>query len=383
MFSSFFFAGFESTVGYNARKEWIDQIAATDHERQADGDYRRLREAGLLVAREAIRWPLVDRAGRYDFSSVRPLLAASRKHRIQVIWDLFHYGYPAELDPLSAEFVERFAQYCRAAAAFVCAEQDFPCYFTPVNEPSYLAWAAGHVGRFAPHLHGRGSELKIALARAAIAGINAIRDVRPDARIVNVDPLCRVAAPEGRPELEPVVDHFNEEVVHESWDMLAGRLYPELGGSRSHLDIIGINYYWTNQWEYGRDECPLDDHDPRRLPLSDLIRRTWQRYGGDLLITETSHVGDGRAAWIDHVAAQCAEVLREGLPLRGVCLYPILGMPEWHAPEEWVPMGLWDIAHREPARRRVVHAPAWDALQRAQAFLQEEFQLVAEEVAVA
>ena len=33
-------------------------------------------------------------------------------------------------------------------------------------------------------------------------------------------------------------------------DMLAGRLMPELGGSRDWLDIVGINYYWTNQWEW-------------------------------------------------------------------------------------------------------------------------------------
>ena len=49
---------------------------------------------------------------------------------------------------------------------------------------------------------------------------------------------------------------FNEQVVYQSWDMLAGRLMPELGGSRRHLDIIGVNYYWTNQWEHGRPGIP-------------------------------------------------------------------------------------------------------------------------------
>ncbi|HKX27776.1 MAG TPA: glycoside hydrolase, partial [Blastocatellia bacterium] len=60
MFKSFFQAGFEAATGYNRHRQWIDQIAATQHDLQIDDDYRRLRDAGLLTAREAVRWPLVD-----------------------------------------------------------------------------------------------------------------------------------------------------------------------------------------------------------------------------------------------------------------------------------------------------------------------------------
>jgi len=99
MFRSFFFAGFECATGYNARGEWIDQVAATHHDKHADEDYERLRTVGIAAAREAIRWPLVDKgAGRYDFSTAEPFIRASEKHQIEVIWDLFHYGYPADLD---------------------------------------------------------------------------------------------------------------------------------------------------------------------------------------------------------------------------------------------------------------------------------------------
>jgi len=368
MFRSFFFAGFEGATGYNARGEWFDQIAATHHDLHADSDYARLAHVGIHAAREAIRWPLVDSHGRYDFSSVRPFVEASRRHHIEVIWDLFHYGCPRDIDIFSDDFVRRFADYCHAAARYISThqEQDAPCYFTPINEPSYFAWAAGEVGRFAPHAHGRGPELKLILARAAIAGINAIRAAVPAARIVNVDPICHIVPPHGRVDLLTDTHAFNHHAVFESWDMLAGRLHPELGGSRAHLDIVGVNYYWTNQWEFGRGDTPLADDDPRRIPLSRLIRRVWKRYGGDLLITETAHVREHRAAWINYVADECETLLAEGAPLRGVCLYPILGMPEWHCRDEWVPMGLWDIAHDHPARGRKLCAPVWEALQQAQ-----------------
>ncbi|ACB76901.1 hypothetical protein [Opitutus terrae] len=366
MFRSFFIAGFEGATGYNAQGEWIDQVAATHHDRHADADYDRLQGVGIQAAREAIRWPLVDRGGRYDFSSVRPFVDASRKYQIDVIWDLFHYGYPSDLDLFSDEFVRRFADYCHAAARFVCAHQEGTCYFTPVNEPSYFAWAAGEVGRFAPHARGRGPELKLALARAAIAGINAIRAAVPGARIVNVDPICHVVPPQGRFDLLGDAHAFNHQAVFESWDMLAGRLHPELGGSREHLDIVGVNYYWTNQWELGQDESPLADDDYRRVPLSRLIRRVWKRYDGELLVTETAHVHEMRPRWLRYVADECEALLDEGVPLRGVCLYPILGMPEWHSPQEWVRMGLWDIAHDQPSLRRQICAPMWDALRQAQ-----------------
>jgi beta-glucosidase/6-phospho-beta-glucosidase/beta-galactosidase len=367
MFRSFFFAGFECATGYNARGEWIDQVAATHHDKHADEDYKRLRTVGIAAAREAIRWPLVDKgAGQYDFSTAEPFIRASEKHQIEVIWDLFHYGYPADLDLFSEEFPKRFADYCYAAARHICAHSHGTCYFTPVNEPSFFAWAGGHVGRFAPHCIGKGVELKRALVRAAIKGIEAIWSAVPQARIVNVDPLCHVVPPADRPELAGDANWFNSQAVFESWDMLCGKLMPDLGGSRRHLDIVGINYYWTNQWELGRDERPLAGDDPRRVPLRDLVREVYSRYGRDLLITETAHVDDMRPQWMKYVANETEALLDEGIPLRGVCLYPILGMPEWHEQSKWTQMGLWELSQSDRGLERIVCEPMLSALRKAQ-----------------
>lgn len=367
MFRSFFFAGFECATGYNALGDWIDQIAATHHDKHADEDYERLAKVGIFAAREAIRWPVVDRGTSYDFSTVEPFVHAAERHGIDVIWDLFHYGYPDGLDLFTDEFPRRFAEYCHAAADYVRTRHHGPCYFTPVNEPSFFAWAAGTMGRFAPHRTDKGFELKVQLARAGIAGINAIRSVVPEARIVNVDPLCCVAAPWGRPDLAGDVEHFNNVAVFESWDMLAGRLLPELGGSRQHLDIPGINYYGVNQWELGCEgNSTLAMDDPRRLPLHQMIRRVWERYGGDLLITETAHVDDMRPWWLNYVADEAELAVGAGVPLRGVCLYPILGMPEWHEQDTWMSMGLWDCVPTNSSLSRELCMPMYEALQRAQ-----------------
>lgn len=362
---SFFFAGFECATGLNRHGHAIDQIAATQHDRQVDADYRMLADVGIRTVREGVRWPLVDRGGGYDFASLDPFLDAARRHGMEVIWDLFHYGYPEDIDPLGEAFCGRFAAYCRAVARHICGCSSGPRWFTALNEPSFLTWAAGESALFAPHLRGRGHELKVSLTRAAIRGIDEIFAVCPQARIVSPDPVCRAVAPAGRDDLAEAVSRFNESVF-EAWDILCGRSLPELGGSRRHLGVLGINYYWTNQWEIGREGQPLAADDPRRAPLRDLVGAVWRRYGGDVMITETSHVGDMRASWVEEVAAETFAMLDDGLPLQGVCLYPVLGMPEWHDPTAWARMGLWDLHEEDGRLRRVPCASMLVALQRAQ-----------------
>jgi hypothetical protein len=59
-------------------------------------------------------------------------------------------------------------------------------------------------------------------------------------------------------------------------------------------------------------------------------------------------------------------LLAEGVPLRGICLYPILGMPEWHYRDQWTLMGLWDLENRDSRLHRKIHQPMLDALRVAQ-----------------
>lgn len=366
LFDSYFLGGYECTTGFNGDGDWIDLVDETRHLRLADADYRRLCEIGIRAVRDGIRWPLVDKGrGFFDFSTVEPLVRAARKYQVAVVWDLFHFGYPAGLKPLSNAFVPRFADYCAACARYLRGRLQGTLWFTPVNEPSYFSWAGGEVGRFAPYLRGRHYEFKVALARAAIAGIDAIRDTVPDARFLNADPLCHVAPCDERPESLHAARRFNEELVFESWDMLSGRILPELGGSRAHLDVVGVNYYWNSQWELGREGEWLGDDDQRRVPLRELIGSVHARYGGDLIISETSHWGVHRARWIRELADEAQGLLDARVPLGGICIYPIIGMFDWHRPRPWMPMGLWDC-DSERGMRRLVHRPMLDALALAQ-----------------
>ena len=67
--------------------------------------------------------PWSTKAGRYDFSSLEPFARAARENGIEVIWDLFHYGYPQDVDIWGAAFPERFAEYCYAVARYLGRER--------------------------------------------------------------------------------------------------------------------------------------------------------------------------------------------------------------------------------------------------------------------
>ncbi len=123
--------------------------------------------------------------------------------------------------------------------------------------------------------------------------------------------------------------------------MMCGRRNPELGGHRDALDIVGINYYWTNQWQLGGDTTPLASDDPRRLPLASLVRRAFDRYGSDVVITETSELGDARRVG-RRARAHDGGALRRGRPrCEAFVSIRSSACPEWHERSVWTRMGLW------------------------------------------
>jgi len=117
LLESFFLGGFECSTHLRRAGRRLDLIAATAHDQFALADYERLKTQGIRVAREGVRWHLVEaKSGRLDFSSVLPIVQAAQATDTQVIWDLCHFGWPEHLDILKPEFVARLAEYAAAFA---------------------------------------------------------------------------------------------------------------------------------------------------------------------------------------------------------------------------------------------------------------------------
>jgi beta-glucosidase/6-phospho-beta-glucosidase/beta-galactosidase len=277
-----------------------------------------------------------------------------------VIWDLFHYGWPDGVDPWSDDMVERFAAFARAAAQVIGDRTDGAPWFCPVNEISFLSWAGGDKGEMNPFAHGRGGELKAQLVRMAIAATRAVREVCPDARFITAEPLVNIIPQSGSEDhVRAAAGHM--EGQYEAVDMLSGRRSPELGGSPDLLDVYGVNVYFNNQWvDHGR---PVVLGDPLFQPLREQLAAAYEHYGRPLLIAETGTEGVFRAAWLHYMADEVAAAIAAGIPVLGLCLYPVLSHRGWDD-QRHCPNGLF--AGFAPDADRAAYRPLADELARQQ-----------------
>ena len=254
------------------------------------------------------------------------MLAAARESGMQVVWDLCHYGLPHDVDIWSADFVDRYAAFAGAAAWIVRQESNAVPVWCPMNETSFWAWAGGDQGWLFPHAKGRGNELKRQLVRATLAAMGAVRRVDPRARFLHAEPLIYITAHPNRPEHRELAEAYRL-AQYQVWDMLRGSLAPELGGAPEYLDIIGVNYYFNNQWVHEFETMGMGHRLYR--PLHELLSEVHARYGRPLTISETGAEGANGPGWLRYIGAEVRTALRRGIPLEGVCIYPVMDYPGW------------------------------------------------------
>jgi hypothetical protein len=362
IFDSFFLGGFESSTQRRRDGVRLDLIASTEHDSRAAEDYALMAAHGIRTVRDAARWHLIEGLeGHYSFASLLPQVRAARASGTQVIWDLFHYGMPNGVDIFAPGFVERFAGYAKAVARVIRDETDTVPFFTPVNEISFFAWGAGDVAYLNPFARGRGGEVKAILVRSAIAAIEAIRDVSPNARFAVAEPLINILPQSDSVEHRRAAADYMD-AQFEAVDFLAGKRAPELGGGPQYLDLVGINYYFNNQWvDHGRT---VYMGDPIYGPPRDLIKLVHDRVGRPLFVAETGTEGVGRAPWLHHVADEVAAAMAAGVPVAGICLYPVLSHIGWDDARH-CPNGLFEAFGG--GTPRTVYAPLADELARQQA----------------
>ena len=348
-FNSFLMGGFECSTHRDKRGRRLDLIASTRHDQFAEADYRRLVDLGMKTCRDGFRWHLIETTpGKYDFTSAAAQVEAAKRTGIQIIWDYFHYGYPDDVDLFADEFVERFRDYSYAATRFLVEHFGPRIVVCPINEISFFSWIAGSVAQFYPAKRGRGHELKAQMVKAAVASVDAIRSAAPKAVTVFTDPAIHVVSNSTSASSRSAAEKYRL-AQFEAFDMLAGRTEPELGGHNNVIDVIGLNYYFHNQWFHGnRRKVPLGHRLYR--PLSDILAEFYARYDKPMLIAETGIEDDERPTWFSYICSQIAESHAANVPVYGVCLYPIVNHPGW-SDDRHCHNGLWDYCdengHRE------------------------------------
>ncbi|MBW3559785.1 MAG: arabinogalactan endo-1,4-beta-galactosidase [Proteobacteria bacterium] len=368
-FESFFMGGFECATHRRRDGARVDAVVGQDHDRFVASDYAAMAAHGLQTVRDGLRWHLIEPApGRYEWDGWRAMLRAAREAGVQVVWDLWHYGWPDWLDIWSPDFVSRMAAFAEAAARVRAEETDEVPLWCPVNEISYFAYMAGDQAEWRPYATGRGLELKRQLIRAAVAATDAVRRVDSRARILWCEPLVSIASGSREPA-EITRAREESESQFQAFDMLSGRVEPELGGRPDVLDVVGVNIYSHNQWSPGGEFIPFGHYTWR--PFSQLLGDVASRYGRPVIVAETGAEGSARSAWLHYITGEVEEARASGASIEGICLYPVCDYRGWDD-DRLCPTGLLGAA--DETGRRPVFGPLARELRR----LQTEMEAVRE-----
>lgn len=350
IFKTFFMGGYECADHINRSGERVNLLKETQHDIRVIEDYQDLLTLGIKVVREGICWSSVEKEPYlFDFSEVKNRIKAADDLKIQMIWDLCHFGYPDGIYPTHPHFCVRFVALCDAFATFYKSVTSQQLFVVPINEISFLSWHSGDVRGTVPFAVNSGWDIKYHLCQAAILGIEMLKNIVPDCRIVLVEPLIKIHP--GYEPNEEVIKNLNEEQF-QAMDIIAGRICPELGGNEEFLDILGFNHYWNSQWDHTIGPIPWPGIEPRRTGLAHLLQEAYERYQRPMVIAETGHFGDGRALWIEEISSECITAISKGIPLLGICIYPVIDRPDWDNLNSYHNSGIWDL---DDSKNRLVH----------------------------
>ena len=349
IFKSFWMGGFECSDQINCFGTRVNLLKETRHIEHLEADYELLLNMGIFTVREGVQWSVTEfKPYHYNFDTLKKMMEVGRKVGMQQIWDLCHFGFPTDLSPLHPQFTKRFVSFCVAFANFFVKNfGKTELIVTPMNEVSFLSWLGGDVAGTTPFCVNEGWNLKYKLMTAYIEGIRALKTINKNFKILTTEPLVNIV---------PNLDAKDQAIlkakeVHENQfqvlDILTGRKCPELGGSRDCIDIVGLNFYYNNQWVHNSVEGLFlpwvnENSDPRWRPLHSLIEEVYQRYKYPMILSETSHSDEDRDKWIMYITDQCIEALAKSIPFYGVCIYPIIDRPDWDDLTTWFHSGLWE-----------------------------------------
>ena len=358
--------GLECTVN-RVRDEYFSQLDRNGHAERAC-DIQRFASLGIRAIRYPILWERTAPNGldSADWSWPDERLPALREAGVQPIAGLIHHGSgPLHTSLIDPGFAEQLAEYAGAVAA----RYPWLEYYTPVNEPCTTARFAGLYGVWYPHGRDDRSFIQALLnqCRAVVLSMRAIRNVNPDAKLVQTDDLGKTYS---TPEMAHVADFYNERRWL-AWDLLCGMVGPEhklwkylmkTGIAAEEFlwfrdnpcppDIIGVNYYVTSErWldhrperfpEHHRgmaDGKPCADIEASRVlatptaGIAPLLAEIWDRYRIPLAVTE-AHIDANREdqlRWLLEIWEAAQQSQRNGVDVRAVTVWSLLGSFDWNS----------------------------------------------------
>lgn len=358
-------AGVECTVN-RVGDSYSDQLERTGHAFRPN-DLKLIAELGVRTIRYPLLWERTapDRPDVADWSWSDERMENLRRHGLNPIVGLVHHGSgPRYTNLLDAEFPQKLANY----AARVAERYPWVTDYTPVNEPLTTARFSCLYGHWYPHKRDPLAFARAMLtqSRAIVLSMRAIREVNPDARLIQTEDLGKAFSTH---TLQYQAE-FENERRWLTFDLLTGRLGPDtpmwdyftwLGVAERELewfqenpafpDLLGVNHYITSErfldervtryptsFHGGNGRHVYADVEAVRVCAEGvagpkaILREVWERYGLPIAITEV-HLGctrEEQLRWLNEVWTAANEVREDGVDVRAVTAWAAFGAYDWN-----------------------------------------------------
>lgn len=357
-------AGVECTVN-RVGNRYFDQLERNGHGTRLD-DLDLFAQLGIHAIRYPILWERIapDGLENANWSWADTRLERLQQLGIRPIVGLVHHGSgPRHTSLIDPAFPEKLADFARAVAD----RYPWVTHYTPINEPLTTARFSGLYGHWYPHGQDDRTFVRALLGqiRAIALSMAAIREVNPQAQLVQTEDLAKVFS-------TPLLAYqatFENERRWLSFDLLCGRVSPthpmwqylhKCGIKEAELaefsenpclpDIIGVNHYLTSDrflderterypiWTYGGNgRHQYADVEAVRVRAEGiaghrcLLQEVWERYQLPIAVTEV-HLHctrEEQLRWLYEVW-QTTQELRQQVDIRAVTAWSLLGSYDWN-----------------------------------------------------
>jgi len=342
--------GSDPLVLHEGRVVRVDQYRASGHLERLDADLADVGGLGVKVWRYCMPWRLTEpEPGVYDWTLWDRALEACRRHGLDPVIDLCHFGLPDHHGGFcDTGWVDGFARYVDA----FLARYPEPRWFTPVNEPGITAMFSSLLGMWNDRLASE-DDYFVALGNIVLANLEALARIRADrdgwwigsegfgCDLADADDEAGIRAATRARDLQQAV-----------WDLHLG-LAPR-GGAARLTDVVAdslqsriealVGVVPPDRIVAGHDIYPVSvtahgTRAGRPLSIADRVRAyedeatAWhERYQVPFWVSETSNLGlavDQGSEWLAALTASIDALAASGLPVRGICWYSRGDQYDW------------------------------------------------------
>lgn len=380
-------AGIECTVN-RVHSVFHDQCKKSGHFDRIS-DLKLFADLGIKKIRYPFLWEIAapESAEKIDWTWIDQRAKELKKLGIDPIAGFVHHGsgpvYTSLMDP---EFPEKLKVFAGEFA------RRFPWItdYTPINEPLTTARFSGLYGVWYPH--GRSDEIFVRCLynqmKAIVVCMQAIREVNPQARLIQTDDLGRAQA---TPTMQYQAD-FENERRWLSFDFLTGRITPkhpfysyltQHGLTAEELnwfevnkcppDVLGLNHYllsnrffderlefypeWfrANNGKHQYVDIGVVDTTVAQFPNpSSIFEEAWDRYQLPIAITEVHVHGprESQIRWLHQIYEECASLKNKNVDIIAITPWSLLGSFEWNSlctqVQNFYESGIFDVRSPQP-----------------------------------